>query len=89
LLGVPDGIIVADYAATQENLDAIIDRLMATEGYQEMLSALPPDTLHAEPDTMVALLEKVRLHYGSMREYVRAIGVTDENVVGLENRLLA
>ena len=88
LLGVPDGIIVADYAATQENLDAIIDRLMATEGYQEMLEALPPDTLHAEPDTMVALLEKVRLHYGSMREYARAIGVSDENVASLESRLL-
>ena len=88
LLGVPDGIIVADYAATQENLDAIIDRLMATEGYQEMLEALPPDTLHAEPDTMVALLEKVRLNYGSMREYVRAIGVSDENVASLESRLL-
>jgi protein-tyrosine phosphatase len=88
LLGVPDGIIVADYAATQENLDAIIDRLMATEGYQKMLEALPPDTLHAEPDTMVALLEKVRLDYGSMREYVRAIGVSDENIASLESRLL-
>jgi len=89
LLGVPDAIIVADYAATQENLDAIIDRLMASEGYQEMLEALPPDTLHAEPDTMVALLEKLRLNYGSMREYVRAIGVSDENVASLESRLLA
>ena len=88
LLGVPDAIIVADYAATQENLDAIIDRLMASEGYQEMLEALPPDTLHAEPETMVALLEKVRLHYGSMREYVRAIGVSDENIASLESRLL-
>ena len=52
LLGVPDEVIVADYAATQENLDAIIERLMSTEGYHDMLSALPPDTLHAEPQTM-------------------------------------
>jgi hypothetical protein len=53
LLGVPDQVIVADYAATQENLDAIIERLMSTEGYHTMLSALPPDTLHAEPETML------------------------------------
>ncbi|MDH3211410.1 MAG: tyrosine-protein phosphatase [Myxococcales bacterium] len=88
LLGVPDGIIIADYAATQENLDAIIDRLMATEGYREMLEALPPDTLHAEPATMVALLDQVRGRYGSMREYVRAIGVSDESLSRLEIRLL-
>ena len=29
-LGVPDEVIVADYAATKENLDAIVERLMAT-----------------------------------------------------------
>jgi protein-tyrosine phosphatase len=62
MLGVPDGIIVADYAATQENLDAIIDRLMATEGYQEMLEAFFNDTATTEIYTMVSLLEKVRLH---------------------------
>ena len=55
LLGVPDPVIVADYAATKENLDAIVERLMSTEGYYEMLSALPPDTMHAEPETMVGL----------------------------------
>jgi protein-tyrosine phosphatase len=89
MLGVQDAIIVADYAATQENLDAIIDRLMANEGYQEILATLPPDTLHAQPETMISLLEKVRFHYGSMREYVRAIGVSDVNIARLEGRLLA
>jgi protein-tyrosine phosphatase len=88
LLGVRDEIIVADYAATQENLDAIIDRLMATEGYREMLAALPPDTLHAEPETMIALLTRIRGRYGSTRGYVRDIGVSDESVRRLESRLL-
>jgi protein-tyrosine phosphatase len=88
LLGVRDEIIVADYAATQENLDAIIDRLMATEGYREMLSVLPPDTLHAEPETMIALLTRLRERYGSMRGYARDIGVSDESIRCLESRLL-
>jgi protein-tyrosine phosphatase len=88
LLGVHDEIIVADYAATQENIEAIIDRLMASEGYETMLSALPPDTLHAQPETMVAFLERVRREYGSMGAYARSAGVTNDVVQRLEARLV-
>jgi protein-tyrosine phosphatase len=89
LLGVADEVIVADYAATQENLDAIIDRLMSTEGYQNMLGALPPDTLHAEPQTMLSFLERMRGTYGSMAAYARSAGVADESLVRLRGRLLS
>ncbi len=88
LLGVCDEIIVADYAASQENLDDIIDRLLASEGYQEMLEALPPETLHAEPETMVSLLERIRARYGSMHGYARDIGVSDASIERLRGRLL-
>src|SRR3989454_266391 len=88
LLGVRDEMIVADYAATQENLEAIIERLMAAKGYQTMLSALPPDTLHAEAETMVAFLARIRERYGSMRGYARAAGVADAVVERLAERLL-
>ncbi len=88
LLGVCDEIIVADYAASQENLDDIIDRLLASEGYQEMLEALPPETLHAEPETMVSLLERIRARYGSMHGYARGIGVSDASIERLRERLL-
>ena len=88
VLGVPDELIVADYAATQENLDAIIDRLMATEGYQRMLAALPPDTIEAEAGTMVAFLRGIAERYGSMREYARQAGVADATLDGLAARLL-
>ena len=88
LLGVRDEMIVADYAATQENLEAIIERLMAAKGYQTMLSVLPPDTLHAEAETMVAFLARIRERYGSMRGYARAAGVADAVVERLAERLL-
>lgn len=88
LLGVPEAVIVADYAATRENLDAIVERLMSTEGYQEMLSALPPDTMHAEPDTMAGFLTRLHDAYGSMAGYARAAGVSDESIDGLRARLL-
>jgi hypothetical protein len=88
LLGVPDPVIVADYAATKENLDAIVERLMSTEGYYEMLSALPPDTMHAEPETMAGFLTRLRAAYGSVDAYARAAGVSDESIDGLRARLL-
>jgi protein-tyrosine phosphatase len=88
VLGVPEEIIVADYAATQTNLDAIIERLMSTEGYQAMLSALPPDTLHAEPETMLTFLDRMRDRYGSMDEYARSAGVADDALERLRSRLL-
>jgi protein-tyrosine phosphatase len=88
LLGVPDEIVVADYAATQENLDAIVERLLSTKGYRDMLSALPPDTMHAEPQTMITFLERMRGRYGSMDEYARAAGVADEAIERLRERLV-
>jgi protein-tyrosine phosphatase len=88
LLGVRDEIIATDYAATQENLDAIIDRLAKSEGYREVLEKLPADTLHAEPETMFSLLDQLRNRYGSVRDYVRDIGLTDDDITRLHERLL-
>jgi protein-tyrosine phosphatase len=88
LLGVPDEIVVADYAATQERLDDIIARLMEAEGYQTMLAALPPDTLHAEAETMVAFLAGIRSRYGSMAGYASAAGVEEADIARLRERLL-
>ncbi len=89
LLGVPDDVIVADYALTAESLDAINQRLLASEGYQEILASLPPDTMHAEPETMVALLDRVRERYGGIAGYARAAGVPEKTVALLAERMLA
>ncbi len=88
VLGVVDDVIVADYAATQENLDAIVTRLMEADGYRTMLEALPPDTLHAQPETMVEFLARLRAQYGSVRGYARAAGVAEATLGRLEGRLL-
>ena len=84
LLGVTDDVIVVDYVATRENLDAIIDRLMASKGYRAMLSVLPPETLHADPETMIYLLERIRAQYGSIREYALSAGVAEQSIESLE-----
>ena len=88
ILGVPDEVIVADYAATKENLEAIIERLMATKSYASVLSNLPPDTMHAEAETMVVFLERIRTDYGDMRGYAAAAGVAPDALEALTLRLI-
>jgi protein tyrosine/serine phosphatase len=77
-LGVARDLIVADYALSQQNLDAIVERLQASEGYREMFEQLPPDTLHAEPETMVALLAGLADRYGSVTGYLASAGVAPD-----------
>lgn len=88
LLGVPDEFIVADYAATQDNLDAIIGRLMQSAGYRDVIDNLPADTLHAKPETMFSLLDQLRDRYGSFRGYANDIGLGNEVIHRLEGGLL-
>jgi protein-tyrosine phosphatase len=88
LLGVPDEVIVADYAATRESLDAIVDRLNALEGYRTMLAALPPDTMHANPETIVEFLERLRTRFGSVEDYALASGVATPAIERLRARLI-
>ncbi len=88
LLGVRDEIIVADYAATRDALEAIVERLMSSSGYQGVFEELPPDTLHADPETMERLLVRVREAFGSMSDYAREIGIDDADVERLRARLV-
>lgn len=88
LLGVEDEIIVADYALSATNIDAIIARLHAAEGYREMLAQLPPETMHALPETMAGFLERMAGRYGSSEAYVLEGGLGPEVVARLRQTLL-
>ena len=85
-LGVPDELIVADYALSSQNIEAIIARVMDMQGYRDTLEELPPDTLHAKPETMEAVLEHVAEHFGTMADYLREAGVSQETLGLLRDR---
>jgi hypothetical protein len=53
-----------------------------------MFESLPPDTMHARPQTMIGFLEKLRAKYGSMYGYARAAGIPDDTIQQLKERLL-
>jgi len=87
-LGVPDEVIVADYVLSRENLDAIVARLNSSEGYKQIFAELPPDTLHAEPETMAGLLAGIGERYGDAAGYLEAAGCSADALEELRRKTL-
>lgn len=87
VLGVGEEDIVKDYVLTNWVIDRIIDRLRTSFGGQE-LERLPPEYLRAETETMRVMLDSLRRKYGSIKDYVRAQGVSDAVVDRLKEFLL-
>ena len=81
LVGVPDEVIVADYAASQEHL------WPAWEAQQRagMGGAVPP---RAPPEAMVELLGCLEREYGGAAGYMRAAGLDEESIGRLRERLI-
>ncbi len=88
LLEVEEAHIVEDYVFTSRNLERIIERLRQSPSYRAVFDRLPPQTLHAEPDTMASFLDRVRKAHGSLREFSLGLGLASETVTLLEERLL-
>ena len=61
---------------------------MALDGYKQMLAALPPETLHAKPETMIALLEHLSKRFGSVEGYAREAGVSEQAIGALRASLV-
>ena len=87
-LGVPDDLIVADYALSAERIDEIIARVMSMKGYQDTLREMPEDTLHARPESMEAVLAGVANRWGSMADYLLDAGLTADDLDRLRAKCL-
>ncbi|MCZ6570077.1 MAG: tyrosine-protein phosphatase [Deltaproteobacteria bacterium] len=88
LLEVEETHIIEDYVFTSRNIERIIERLRQTPSYKAVFDRLPPQTLHAEPNTMASFLGRVRKAHGSLREFALGLGLASETVTLLEERLL-
>lgn len=87
-LGVPDELIVADYALSAERIDEVIERVMGMKGYQDTLHEMPADTLHAKPESMEAVLRGVAERWGSMDDYLLGGGLEPEELARLRAKCL-
>lgn len=78
-LGVSDETIVADYALSERHMARHLDLHRASDDTPDHTGALP-DWLAATPETMAMTLSVITKDWGSVRGYLRAIGVTDHDL---------
>jgi protein-tyrosine phosphatase len=89
VLGVPADIIVADYALSAEAMERMEAWFEANMPQMvERMAQQPKAFRSADPRTMEGLLHLIDDRHGSMKGYVRSLGVGDDVFAGLEANLL-
>ncbi len=88
-VGVPQDQVIADYAASNERLPAILDRLglAATAGSPEHDAQVASQS--TPPRVMEVLLELVQDELGGLGNWLDRNGWTGDDQAGLESRLLS
>ena len=88
-LGVEDAHICADYGLTQDAMRRSIawSKVHRPE-LAERYATIPKAYLAADPRAMQIILTELAQQHGSVRNYVREIGVTNDTVDALGNLLL-
>ena len=88
-LGVPDHVIVADYALTGEAMDRMRSWALATNPEMAArMATMPPAFLAAEPAAMEGFLSLVRARHGSIVGYLHSVGVSDEAIDAMRAALV-
>jgi protein-tyrosine phosphatase len=85
--GVRREAVVADYAATGQRIEAILDRLRRSPTYQADIDAAPADAHQARPETMTAFLREVGSRYGGVTQWLTDNGLSAEDLAQLRSKL--
>jgi len=88
VLGVDESIIAADYGLTRSATTRL--RAWARQHQPELADLydrMPPRFTAADPRAMAIILNDITSRYGSVRNYVREIGVSDDAVRALVDAL--
>ena len=88
-LGVGHDDVVADYVLTQQTMELIVARAAAEDPtIAATLEAVPKSFHTADPEAMSRVLSDLEREHGSVRGYVRSIGVSEDVLIRLEDLLL-
>ena len=87
LAGVPEETIVADYAASEENLREQAARQKAQ--FAAMGVKIPPHVFGSQPRDMKTALAHLNSRYGGAASYLRLCGLREEELAALRERLVA
>jgi len=79
--------IVADYVATGDRIDAIIERLRQSRTYAKDMNTRPVSAHLPHADTMTAFLEQLDARYGGLPRWLAANGFADDEYSLLRAKL--
>ena len=85
--GVRPEAVVADYAATSQRIEAILDRLRRSPTYARDIDNVPADAHRARPETMQAFLREVDTRYGGTVPWLTDHGLTAGELSLLRDKL--
>lgn len=84
-VGVGRDTIVEDYALTRAAMDQILSVMAADPEKSALLAEIPAMFFSAEPEGMARTLDDIAREHGTVRDYVRFIGVADDVIEHLEH----
>ena len=88
LVGADREAVIADYAASSERMQAIVERLMTSTTYADNLRGRPLSSHMTHPETMRALLAHIDDELGGVQTLMGKLGWTDEDTERLRAKLL-
>jgi protein tyrosine/serine phosphatase len=86
--GVRRQAVVADYAATGERAEAIMNRLRRSPTYARDIDSLPVESHRPRAETMAAFLEQMDARYGGVGRWLTGHGLTAAELYLLRTKLL-
>jgi len=87
LAGVEPEVIVADYMATDERLEAIVERLARSRMYSSGVTSRPVQAHAPRAETMKAFLEQLDARYGGLENWLAGHGFGPDEVSVLRAKL--
>ena len=89
VLGVDAESIVEDYALTQDVMHLIVARMLERHPERvETIGVVPAGFFAASPEAMWHVLARLTYLHGSVRNYVRNLGVSADVIESLEGALV-
>ena len=85
--GVEPEAIVADYMATEERMEAIIERLARSRTYAADVTSRPVRAHAPRPETMKSFLEQLHVRYGGLPHWLAGNGFGDDELGRLRGKL--
>ncbi len=76
--GVRPEAVIADYAATGERTQAILDRLRRSPTYADDINSKPAGSHRPRPETMAAFLGQVDTQYGGVTRWLAGHGFSHD-----------